>query len=94
MLHVTYISTHLLEVPLHGYHNIMIRHCFLFNRALWLKSRSFEHIRHLVVVFEASQASGPEKAENSNINGSELRRHKSEVDCLQEWPNKHTDLKI
>ena len=60
--------------------------------ALWLYS--FEHFWHLVVVFETSQACGPEKAENSNVNGSELRGHKSEVDCLQEWPNKDTDLKI
>ena len=92
MLHITYISNPLLEVPLHGYHNIMIRHCCCLT--LWLMSKSFEHIRHLFVVFETGEASGPEKTEYSNINWSELRGYKSEVDCLQERPNKHTDLKI
>ena len=45
-------------------------------------------------MFKASQAGGPEKTENSNINGAELRWHKFEVDCLQERPNKDTYLKI
>ena len=94
MLDIAYISNPLLLGTIAWLSQEHDQLLLLLNTALWLRLYSFEHFRHLAVVFETSQACGPEKAENSNVNGSELRGHISEVDCLQEWPNKDTDLKI
>ena len=94
MLHIAYISNPLLLGTIGWLSQHHDQPLLLLNTALRLRSYSFEHFWHLVVVFETSQACGPEKAENSNVNRSELRGHKSEVDCLQEWPNKDSDVKI